>query len=162
MSEMTEKRSSSWIPWTFVGGFGVILIANGALLYFAIQSWTGIETESAYEKGLAFNEQIESAEAQARLGWQAELLVEPAGDKRAAVTLTLLDAAAAPLERAEVTATFVRPTHSGHDVDLVLVPLGGGRYGAAAALPFAGQWDLELDILHPRGQYRMTERVVLQ
>ena len=158
---MTESRSSSWIPWTFVGGFGVILIANGLLLYFALQSWTGIETEAAYEKGLAFNEQIETAEAQARLGWTAELVVTPRGERQAEIVLTLLDSAGAPLEKAEVTGLLRRPTQAGLDQTLALSPAGNGRYSAEAALPLAGQWELKLEVQHRRGEYRIAKRIEL-
>lgn len=159
MSATTPTRPSSWIPWLFVGGFMVVLIANGALLYYALQSWTGIETDSAYDKGVNFNEQIDSAEAQARLGWRSELTFEPRGERRARVTLLLEDSAGAALEQAEVVASFVRPTQEGHDLSLVLSPLGEGRYGAEAELPLAGQWDLKVEVEHRRGQYRLSERV---
>ena len=159
MSERNQERRSSWIPWTFVGLFGVVLIANGALLYFALQSWTGIETDQAYQKGLAYNEQIEQAEAQERLGWSADLSVEPNGPLRAQIALRLTDSAGAPLERAEVRATFVRPTQEGHDIDLELPWRGDGHYAAEAELPLAGQWDLRVDVNHRRGSYRLEERI---
>ena len=159
MASAAPERSSSWIPWTFVGFFAVVLIANGIMLFFALQSWTGIETEDAYEKGLAFNEQIADAETQARLGWRAELAVEPAGPRRAKVTLHLLDAAGAPLDRAVVTAQFLRPTQEGHDLSLALPWQGEGRYGAETALPLAGLWDLEVEVRHRRGSLRLEDRI---
>lgn len=159
MAVTSPTRSSSWIPWLFVGGFLVVLIANGTMLYFALQSWTGIETESAYEKGLAFNEQIETAETQARLGWTAELNVAPSRPRSVRISLQLADSADAPLEKATVTAHFVRPTQEGHDLSLTLPPLGGGRYGAEAELPLSGQWELRIEVEHRRGLYRLAERV---
>lgn len=161
MSATTPTRTSNWIPWLFVGGFLVVLIANGTMLYFALQSWTGIETEAAYEKGLAFNEQIETAEAQARLGWTAELTVTPSGERQAEITLVLLDSAGAPLERAEVTGLLRRPTQAGLDQSLTLSPAGNGRYSTEAALPLAGQWELKLEVQHRRGEYRIAKRIEL-
>ena len=137
----------------------MVLIANGTMLFFAMQSWTGIETEGAYEKGLAFNGQIEHAEAQARLGWSADLAFEPKGPQRAAVSLQLADSAGAPLERAEVSAHFVRPTQEGHDLSLALPWLGEGRYGAEAELPLAGLWDVRVEVRHRRGNLRLEDRV---
>ena len=170
MSAMSEpkakagsKRSASWwIPWLFVGFFGVVVMVNGIMLFFALDSWTGIETEEAYRKGLAYNEQIAAAEAQQQLGWSAELAVEQPAPGRAAIALELRDRAGGPVEGAEVTGQLLRPTLEGYDLTAPLTHSGPGTYSAELTLPLAGIWDLEIEVRHARGTYRLTERLTLK
>ncbi len=132
-------QSGRWIPWTFVGGFGVVFGANVALILFSLGSWTGLETTDAYRKGLAYNDVLAAAEAQAARGWSAQIVY---GDGRLEVRLS--DADGRGLEGLAVTATFVRPTHEGDDVTVLLAAEGAGRYGVPVALPNAGNWDVRL------------------
>ena len=139
MSERTEKRSA-WIPWVFVGAFAVVIAANGALIAFSLASFSGVSTEDAYRRGLAFNQVIAEKRAADALGWRLDGRLDAGGWLEA----TLSDGDGAGLAGAEVVARLLRPTQAGHDIDVALAPLGGGRYGAIVALPLAGQWELRL------------------
>ena len=81
-------QSGRWIPWAFVGGFGVVIAANVALILFSLGSWTGLETTDAYRKGLAYNDVLAAAEAQAARGWDHAI---DYGDGRLDVRLTDAD-----------------------------------------------------------------------
>lgn len=163
MKEATLPRpTGSWIPWAFVGLFLVVFAVNGIMVFFAFSSWTGLATEDAYEKGLAYNEQIAAAEAQQSLGWQAELSFAPTGAREGRITLKLLGKQGAPLQGAAVSAIWQRPTHEGQDVELALSDHGNGRYRGDVALPLAGQWDLRLRIEHDRGTYRLDRRIMVR
>lgn len=149
-----------WIPLSFVGMFAVVLLANGALVYFALESWTGLDTENAYLKGLHFNEAVAEATAQQALGWQAALSVEPQpGGARIAVRLSQRDGT--PLDRAVVTAQFVRPTLAGHDVPLRLDSFGGGLHRGVVALPLPGQWEARLRVDRDGQTFRLRQRFML-
>lgn len=56
-----------------VSFFVVILTANGMMAYFAIDTFSGLETDDAYRKGRDYNDALAAAEAQAELGWQEEI-----------------------------------------------------------------------------------------
>ena len=73
----------------------------------------------------------------------------------------LVDVGGAGLPGAVVTARLVRPTQSGHDVEVALAPLGGGRYGAWVMLPLAGQWSLRLRATRDGQTVTHTKRVHL-
>lgn len=132
-------QSGRWIPWTFVGGFGVVIGANVALILFSLGSWTGLETTDAYRKGLAYNDVLAAAEAQAARGWEHAI---DYADERLEVRLR--DADGRGLEGLVVTATFIRPTNEGDDVTVLMAAEGAGRYGAPVALPYAGNWDVRV------------------
>jgi len=151
-----------WIPWAFVAFFGVVLAVNAVMIWVAFVTWPGLETTSAYQKGLAYNRTLAAAKAQQALGWRVDLDLATADGRQARLKLTLADRYGDLIEDARVTAAFVRPTDAGHDVELVLPHDHGGVYDAEAALPLAGVWELPL-VAESRGDtYRLRRRVYLE
>jgi nitrogen fixation protein FixH len=149
-----------WIPLSFVGMFAVVLVANGALVYYALESWTGLDTENAYVKGLHFDDAVAAAAAQQALGWQAALSLDPQpGGARIELRLSQRDGR--PLDRAVVTAQFVRPTQAGQDVSLQLDSFGGGLHRGVVALPLPGQWEVRLRVDRDGQTFRLRERFML-
>ena len=56
---LKAPRQPGWyIPWIFVGVFMVVLAVNGIMVHFAVSSWTGIETENHFIKGLGYNNDL--------------------------------------------------------------------------------------------------------
>jgi nitrogen fixation protein FixH len=159
---MVDPDRSRWIPFAFIGFFGVVLAANAAMIWLAFASWTGLETESAYQKGLAYNDRLAAARAQAALGWQVDIAFAERAPGGLEIALDLADRYGNSLERALVNATLLRPTHEGHDRTVVLERTLGGRYEALVELPLAGQWDLHLRIEAAGEVWRGTRRVFLR
>lgn len=157
-----QRQRDWWIPYSFFGMFACILIANGALVYYAVNSWTGIGTDDAYVKGLAYNEAIAESEAQAKQGWQAELDYDASGSLAGRLTLDLKDRHGAAIEKAEVTALLVRPTHEGHDFAATLAHSGAGRYDADLTFPLEGLWEVRLEIAHERGAHSLAKRLLVR
>lgn len=151
---------SRWIPWGFVGFFLVVFAANGALVAFALNSWTGVETESAYEQGLRYNAALEAAKAQRELGWSAELDYASEGAQRGRLGLLLRDAEGRGIHGAAVVARFVRPSHEGHDFEAPLREVGDGRYAASVTLPLAGLWEIRMKAERGEVRFLASERIV--
>lgn len=151
-----------WIPWAFVGGFAVVLAANGIMVFYALDSWTGVDRANAYKAGLAFNETIEAARQQEALGWDVDMSVTQPADGRATVLVSMTDDDGTPMNRADVRARFFRPTHGGADFETALGWIGDGRYEAQVELPLRGQWDVHV-VAESRGeQWRQSKRVDLR
>ena len=151
-----------WIPWAFVAFFGVVLAANGAMIWIAFATWTGLETEGAYQKGLAYNRSLAAARAQDALGWRVDLDLAATGGRLAVLELTLADRYGDLIEDGRVTTKFVRPTQAGHDLELTVPHTHAGVYVAQAALPFAGLWELHLTIQSGGDTYLMRRRIYLK
>jgi nitrogen fixation protein FixH len=155
-------RGDRWIPWLFVGFFVVVLIANGSMMFAAFLSWPGLETTSAYQRGLAYNRMLAAASEQAELDWQVGFDFRQDGARRGVVRVDLADRFGSFLRHAVVRATFVRPTSEGHDLTADLVREIGGRYQATVDLPLDGQWDIYLAATSRGQTYSLRERVFLR
>lgn len=157
-----KRQRSWWIPWLFVALFGVVLTANGIMLYFAMSSFTGLQTEGHYRKGLDYNRVLDAARAQEALGWTVSVSFEAAGDGGGKLVAQAAGRDGAPLTGARVTARLLRPTQSGYDMDVTLDPRGDGVYDADIDLPLAGQWEVRTRIGHDTDVYLNTDRIMVR
>ena len=161
----TETRRApargSWIPWAFVLFFVVVTAVNGVMIWFAMDSWTGLSSGQAYDRGLRYNHNLEAARKQAALGWQPRLTARSVGPGHAEATLVVHDAAGQALQGAIVEISFERPTREGVDFVVALAPDQPGRYRAGFALPLIGVWDAHVTIRHGDDQFVLQQRFVL-
>ncbi len=152
----------SWIPWLFVAFFGVVLVANGIMVWVGYVSWTGLVTDRAYEQGLRYEQVLQQAERQRALGWRVEVEAAARGAGAGRVTVTVRERDGRPINGARVAVHFVRPTATGNDFQLQLAPVGDGRYQADFALPLEGLWDLHLDVRRGGDRFLQVRRVMLR
>ena len=155
------ERRSRWIPWTFVGFFVVLAAIQGVMIWFAIESFSGLTAEDAYQRGITYNQTIAVKEAEQALGWRASLTWQ--ADRSAAgkgrLELQLLDRLGQPLQGAEIRARLRRPVGPETATSAVLVASGPGTYGADLSLPLRGQWDVDLDMTTASGNDHLTDRI---
>ena len=156
-----RERQSRWIPWTFVWGFVVVLAANGIMVFFAFDSFTGVSTEDSYRRGLGFNEQLAAKRRAERLSWQIAARLDRAASGRRLV-LALHDRSGRPLSSAQVRAEFHRPIEQGLDFAVALRPVGGGRYEAPVATPRPGQWRVLFHIAYGGERIAAERRFVVE
>jgi len=162
---MHESRRSSrdrWIPWTFVAFFLVIFAVNGIMLTFALRSFNGLSTDGAYNRGLAYNETLASHQAQYTMGWQVDLTVEEAAQKRSIVTFTAFDADGLPLPIDDIKAVARRPISEISDFDVDFRQTGRGLFEAGIDWPLEGQWELRLIIASRNQSYRLDRRIFVR
>jgi len=157
-------------PWTgrtvllaLCGFFGVMLIANGFFVYFALTSFPGLETESAYMAGKAYPTEIEAAAAQNARGWSVDLHVARDAQSGTVLTVEPRDANGGLLPNLNVRAhlTSVRGEELDHDVTFAEVETG--RYSVAIDDVQRGRWSVHLNIY--RGEerlYRSNNKLYLQ
>ena len=132
--------------WSLVVFFGVIIIVNGIMVYFATDTFTGIETENAYKKGLSYNDTLEDAARQHELGWQITITTTPHWQNVGQLTLTAINKHGHPLRALTGQVTFRRPTHEGHDRQFTLTEIAPGRYSTPTPLTLPGQWDMTINL----------------
>jgi nitrogen fixation protein FixH len=143
--------------------FGVVFAVNGVFVYLAMDSWPGLTTEAAYEQGLAHDQSLAEAEAQAQRGWYSDLTIAPlAGGNGQRVTARMTGKDDDALESLTITVTLVRPVGDETAVSAVLNHQGGGLYRADVALPHPGRWRAEITAHGEDGApYRMVYDVMV-
>lgn len=158
-----KRQDGWWYPWVFVGGFAVIITVNGIMAYIAVDSWTGLETENAFEEGQKFNTQLAQKASQDALGWAVALQFEDRStdkNNRAGVlNFTVTDAAGLGVTGLAVEAIAKRPTHEGYDQPLAFVAGQAGSYRAPAKLPLPGQWEIRITASRADERYQMRQRI---
>lgn len=154
-------RRGRWIPWIFVASFVVLTIIQGVMIWFAIESFSGLTAEDAYERGITYNRTIEAKDAEVALGWQVTLewQVDKSAPGKGRLALQVLDRLGQPLQGAEVTATLRRPVGPETATPVILTPGAPGSYGASLQLPLRGQWDVDLDIATAHSTDHLTDRI---
>ncbi len=142
--------------------FAIIFAANAVFITLALQSFPGETEKHAYVQGLRYNEVLAEREAQAALGWRAEVSrVERAGDG-AIIELRLYDAAGQVLSGLRIEGALRRPVQDHEDTALVFTSTPGGAYRAAAALT-PGVWDLTAEAASENGaKLNIAARIIVE
>ena len=78
--------------------FGTVFAVNGAMIYAAVSTYSGVVANEPYRKGLHYNERIAADERQARLGWTESARDRP---RRSCARSTLSDADGRPVRGLE-------------------------------------------------------------
>jgi len=152
-----------WIPWTIVGCMALVVAVNGSLVYFALESWTGLTTDHAYEDGLAYNRVIEESEKEANLGWDLaiDFVSDGKGTRSGRLVVLAKDKGGRPLDNLTVKAEFERPVEELPPVAATLAGDRRGRYAASVTLPRAGQWEVYLVAGAYGAIYRTGRRIIV-
>ena len=150
---MTSKRA----PKLFTGRhmaailiafFAVVIVVNLIMARFALSTFGGKVVENSYVASQHYNEWLQRAEAQDRLGWDMSVRV---GADRHAVLLIRKDEA--PLDGLTVAATLAHPLGRAEPRAIRFVPGAGGALRSVEALP-AGRWRLDLSVRHGADEAR--------
>jgi nitrogen fixation protein FixH len=134
-----------------VAFFVVVTGVNAVMIAAAVSTFGGVETESAYQAGLAFARETAAVAAQDALHWQVKANVS--GDADATVVeIVATDAAARPLPGLQAVARLVHPTDRRADHVVPLHETAPGRFEGATG-EVVGRWALEVELW--RGGVRM-------
>lgn len=157
-----KARKRSLIPLWFFGFFAVIFAANGAMVYYALESWTGLEDRNYYVKGVEYNKTLAALNAQEERGWQSDLKYDETAPGVVHMSFDLKDRSGNPITKARVKVNFIRPTHYGQDRELDLVETMPGRYEGTIDLHLFGIWDVEQLVWHGKDTYQTTKRIFIK
>ena len=156
--ELTGRMVLMWL----VGFFGVVAAVNAVMMAAAISTFAGLDSDSPYQAGLAFDQEIAAARAQQALHWQVQAKVTTTDEGRTLVEIFARDANGAPLSGLGATATLVHPTDRRLDRDLAISEDGPGHFRGVTG-PAVGQWDVVIDLTREgTRQFRTKNRVVLR
>jgi len=134
-----------------VSFFGVILIANLSMLYFATTSWTGLVVKNGYIASQNFNKDQATQAALERQGWTGNL------DIKAGHFSFHLTKLKQNVDGCAISGLLQRPAHNRSDSKLDFQSVKPGHYQAFQALE-PGQWVLALKAQCPETTGVFTQR----
>ena len=138
----------------FIGFFLIVFAVNGLMVYQALSTFGGLDTDDAYRKGLAYNDRIAAAATQTRLGWHDRTDYVPEA-RRLRVTLT--DATGAALSELKVSAVMQRPATDAFDRQLSLSQTGTNTYEVDVSQLEPGAWTVDLQARRDGGGAALYE-----
>jgi len=154
------RPSDRWFPWYFVAFFVVLISVLVPMAIIAVRTNTGLVTENAYNKGLAYNTIIHAGDQQKSLGWHSDLSFTSAGNK-IGVDFFLTDHNNMALDKADVKLWLVRPTQAGMDQSLVMKSQTSGHYSVESVLPISGVWEARVSATINGQNYQTVKRVIV-
>lgn len=125
--------------------FGVMLVANITMAYYAVATFPGLASDNSYAEGVSYNREIAAARAQAALGWKVDAKLMRIAPGRSAFSITQSDAAGKPTGGLEVTAIFEHPSDRARDHRFALAEVAPGVYRSEFAID-RGEWDLFIEM----------------
>ncbi|OHC76257.1 MAG: hypothetical protein A3G18_06290 [Rhodospirillales bacterium RIFCSPLOWO2_12_FULL_58_28] len=161
---MTEIREKGWwYPWIFVGFMGFVVAVNMLLLFLAVSTFSGLDTERAFEKGIDYNKALAGAGAQAGLGWSVAFAFRPERDatRRGKIAVSAKDRDGQALYDLTVKAFLIRPTSQGSDMSVDLENLGNGDYAAAVSPPLPGRWIVRVHLWRGQDSFQMKQEIMV-
>jgi nitrogen fixation protein FixH len=126
----------------FFSFFAIVLAMNGAMMYSAISTYSGIVANEPYRKGLHYNDRISADAQQARLGWADTITME----RRGRIVVTLHDAEGRSVTGTRIDIQLGRPSTNLQDTRLQMVEATPGRYEAQAGPLDEGSWVIALEV----------------
>lgn len=141
----TDRPVTGWhvLVW-MVAFFAVIFAANAALIYYALESFPGLEVASSYKAGQEYEAEIEAARAQTARHWSVGVSAVGEGGG-ARIVATFADAGGIAERGLAVDAALKHPTDSARDRTVVLAEVAPGRYEGRAEDVLKGRWQLVID-----------------
>jgi len=157
-----RRLTGRMVVLCLVGFFGVVFGMNGVLIHEALSTFGGVDTDSTYQAGRKFEQDVAEAKAQDARQWHIDAKVTPAPGGAQRIDVVARDAAGRPLRGLTLTAAFERPIDRRLDRSVDVAEDQPGQFHGSAEIA-AGQWDLVIE-LSRRGDrlFRSRNRVVLK
>jgi len=123
--------------------FALIIMVNGIFIYYATKTFSGLETENAYLKGLSYNQELGRKDLQTELDWTAVLGHQWAlQEKTLTVSVKLTGADGRPVTALALDGLLRHPGDTDRDRPFQFRETGIGSYTARIEGVDVGQWDV--------------------
>jgi len=158
MNTSLPQKKDKWIPYYFFLFFAVIALVDGGMVWMAIHTQTGLVTDHAYEKGLNYNQVVEAASAQEKLGWKSEIDIQPSTKQKIQFSFKLLDNKDQRLKLDKLKLDITRPTQQGMDFQLDIA----NKMEQEITFPAKGVWELRIHAMHENIEFQQSKRIVVE
>jgi len=136
---MPTRLTGKHVLLTLFGFFGVIFAVNGAFIYYAMESWTGLDIDNSFIRGLSFEEDIQEAHE-----WKVEIDPEEIASGRVRLTVLIERIDGRSALPYSLDAEIRRPAVDRYDQRIELAPQDAHRYVGQIDLSGRGQWQIRV------------------
>lgn len=150
-----QFKSGQFILLCFLGFFGFIGIVDAYFVYTALTTNTGLVTEQAYEKGLAYNEMLDKAKHQPTIR-------EESSYEDGIFSWQANNMDGSPLEKANISVKLYRAVKDGYDFDIKLSEVGNGLYQSKIDFPLPGLWVAKVNAQWNNKTYQTSHRIMVK
>jgi nitrogen fixation protein FixH len=141
--------------------FAAVAGVNSVMIWAAVSTFGGVETESSYQAGLAFAQETAAVAAQDALRWQVKAKVSGAAGTTL-VEVVAADASDRPVSGLQAIARLVHPNDKRADHLVVLKEGAPGQFRGHSD-PLVGQWALVIELSREGTRmFRSKNRVFLR
>jgi nitrogen fixation protein FixH len=156
MSDQATARSGwRFFPLAVVGGLGLVVAVNGAMIWQALATFPGKAGRDGFALSNRYNMVLQRQDDQAAIGW----VVRASVDAKGRPAMTLADADGAPMVGATIDAVAERPVGEARSTPLRFIDHGAGQYVSDVALGAPGQWDVSITAQSGGRTMTVTRRV---
>jgi len=146
---MTTQRATGEITGrkvlvAFIAFFGVIAAVNFVMLRAATSTFGGVQVDSAYRVGLAFNKEIAAAAEQEARHWKVDARLARRADDALQLTVRLHDGGGLAPAGLALDARLTHPADSRRDHRFAMAEGAAGEFKGETDAPL-GQWDLLIE-----------------
>lgn len=143
-----------------IGFFFTVAAVNAVMIRFAVSTFGGVETESAYKAGLAFRAEIDASVAQTARSWKVDARVGE-GREAAVVHVVVRDRMDLPVPRLTVRIDLEHPADRRRDVAMAVSEQSPGVFRGVADGTF-GRRILVIELSRDGERvFRSVNRVVI-
>ena len=159
----SKSKNNRMISWVFIIFFSTFIIVDVVYIVIAEKTWRGLVTENGYQKGLKYNQVIDAAKEQKKLGWNMQIKYHSRKTKTGNLQVNLLDKNHHVISDAILSINIKRPVQEGKDFVINLkFDSKTSNYQSYVDFPMIGQWDLEIIAKKNDDVYQDLKRIVVR
>jgi nitrogen fixation protein FixH len=149
-----------FVLFCLVGFFLTVAAVNAVMVRFAVSTFGGVETESAYKAGLAFRAEIDASVAQATRSWKVDARIAEAREDPV-IHVVVRDQAGHPVPRLAARIQLEHPADRRRDIAVPAAEQSAGTFRAVAGNA-SGQRNLVIELSRDGERvFRSVNRVVI-
>ena len=155
MNDDSERKvfTGRHMAAVMIAFFGVVIVVNLIMARFAITTYGGLVVDNSYVASQHYNEWLQRAEAQDRLGWAQSARLD--ADRYVCLDVTK---DGKPLDGLTITATLMHPLGVEPARPIRFEPMLDGSLRSTTAAP-QGRWRLEFSVKRGSDEARYREEL---
>jgi nitrogen fixation protein FixH len=120
-----------FVLFCLVGFFVSVAAVNAVMIRFAVSTFGGVETESAYKAGLAFRAEIDASVAQSARSWKVDARIAESREG-AVIHVTVRDRTDLPVPHLVARIGLEHPADRRRDVAMAVSEQSAGNFRTLA------------------------------